>query len=272
MHAAGEVLDVRPLSGAQPGTQVINRAFQLLREVASGPAQGMRLADLAASTGLTVATTHRILQALRQEGALDQDSMTRRYHLGSAYLAMAEAAARASFQGRLRPAMERAAESLACSVYLSVPAGNEMLCVDRAVGHNPIRVVPYDVGERRPLGVGAAGIALLASEPPAVARATLARNAEAYSRYGLKAEEVFRMVEACRRNGFSYNPGHFISGVAGIGIAFRDPATQRVLAMNVALLAVRVAKATERSRIAGLLLSHVADAFADPHIRRHDQR
>jgi DNA-binding IclR family transcriptional regulator len=262
MRPVGEFHEVRPPSTALPGAQVIGRAFQLLRAVASGPAEGMRLADLAVAAGLTVATTHRILQALRQEGALDQDGVTRRYRLGSAYLAMAEATTCAGFQGRLRPAMEKAAEILECSVYLSVPAGTEMLCIDRAVGCNPIRVVPYDVGERRPLGVGAAGIALLAIEPPAVARAALARNTEAYSRYGLKAEDVFRMVEACRRNGFSYNPGHFISGVAGIGIAFRDPATQRVLAVNVALLAARVIKAGERSRIANLLLNHVAHAFA----------
>lgn len=53
---------------ATPRIQSVDRAFRLLGELAAAPA-GSRLGDLANRTGLSVATTHRVLATLVANGA-----------------------------------------------------------------------------------------------------------------------------------------------------------------------------------------------------------
>ncbi|WP_439498283.1 IclR family transcriptional regulator [Bosea sp. (in: a-proteobacteria)] len=243
-----------------PGSQAIRRAFQVLRSVAEAD-RGRRLADLASDLGLPVPTTHRILQALMREGMVEQVPGGRSYRLGNGFVQIADASRRTSLQERLGPVLRATAESLGCSVFLSVRLGAEMLCIERATGRQPIQIVPYDVGERRPLGIGAAGIALLAQEPAQRARTIMKRHAAAYARHNLTVEDIDRMVTACRDCGYSYNPGHFIEGVAGLGIVIRDPLTQTIAAVNVAILAPRLAHAADREALAARLIREVSAAL-----------
>lgn len=128
------------------GTQAISRAFEILRVIAGQPQQGVRLADLTDVIDLPSATIHRILQALRREGVLDQHPLTRRYQIGSSYIAMLEMFSCNSFQGQTRQIMQEIASALRCSVYLSVNTGSQMLCIDRVLNNDAILVIPYDIG------------------------------------------------------------------------------------------------------------------------------
>lgn len=256
-----------PSSSLQPDTdpvaggQAIRRAFQLLRGIAEHGGEGVRVSDLAQEAGLSVPTTHRMLRVLTQEGMVEQCPTSRRYRLGTGYIVLAQTAGRASLNAHYRAALEALAAKLGCSVYLSVRIGNDMLCIDRVTGDSPIRVVPYDIGARRPLGVGAAGIALLAQEPPAKARAIATRNAAAYARYGMTLPDVERMVEACRKRGYSYHGGRFIPGVAGLGMWVRDPCSQAVAAINIAVLAPELARTARRDEIAALMRTEIGYAL-----------
>lgn len=231
------------------GSQAIHRAFSLLRAVAGHAAEGARLADLATTTGLNVTTAHRILQALVQEGLVVREPKARRYLLQPEYFRLADAASQIDLQARLRPVLVKAAERFGESVYLSVRSGDEVLCIDRVTGEAPIRVVPFDIGSRRPLGIGAAGIALIATETPERAAAIMQSHAQAYATYGLDVAAIACMVDACRRHGFSYNPGRFIRGVSGVGIAVQDDAGRVVAAINVTAISPHLAKEAQRRRI-----------------------
>ena len=68
---------------AATGTQSLERAVTLLREVASHGNRGARLTDLVADSGLSKATVRRLLSALIRENLLEQDESTRRYYLGA---------------------------------------------------------------------------------------------------------------------------------------------------------------------------------------------
>ena len=73
-------------SGAS-GAQSVERALAVLRCLdAAGDDLGV--SELAARAGLTVSTTHRLLQALRTDGIVDQDERTHRYHLGPGLVAL----------------------------------------------------------------------------------------------------------------------------------------------------------------------------------------
>ena len=67
---------------AATGTQSLERAVALLREVASHGNRGARLTDLVADSGFSKATVRRLLVSLVRESLLEQDESTRRYYLG----------------------------------------------------------------------------------------------------------------------------------------------------------------------------------------------
>jgi acetyl-CoA synthetase len=73
-----DVFAIDPLTG----TQSLERAFTLLREVASRGNRGVRLTDLVGATGFTKATVRRLLAAMIRQRFLEQDDDTRRYYLG----------------------------------------------------------------------------------------------------------------------------------------------------------------------------------------------
>ena len=59
----------------------------------------------------------------------------------------------------------RIAERTGDTVFLNVRSGPDVLCIDRKEGTFPIKTLIIEVGNRRPLGVGAGGIALLMPLP-----------------------------------------------------------------------------------------------------------
>lgn len=65
------------------------------------------------------------------------------------------------------------------------------------------------------------------------------------------------MIDECIRNGYSYNPGHFIPGVAGIGVALSEPVTQRTLVIHVALLSQQILTEEARTRAAATITKHI---------------
>lgn len=64
------------------GAQSLSRAIAVLRSVAEEAPQGVRLAELVQSTGLTKATAHRLAATLVHEGLLSYDAASRYYSLG----------------------------------------------------------------------------------------------------------------------------------------------------------------------------------------------
>src|SRR5256885_14029580 len=57
--------------------------------------------------------------------------------------------------------MDRLQAETQDTCYLTLRSGFDAVCLDRREGLSPIRVLTLDVGSRRPLGVGAAGLAIL---------------------------------------------------------------------------------------------------------------
>jgi DNA-binding MarR family transcriptional regulator len=52
----------------------VQRAFSIIRALAATQAKGGRITDIAKATGLTQATTHRILQSLVVERVVEQEA------------------------------------------------------------------------------------------------------------------------------------------------------------------------------------------------------
>ena len=131
------------------------------------------VSDVAARTGLSNSTAHRLLQALRGDGLVAQDARTDRYHLGPGLVALGRRAeARVRFD-RLLPHLTELAATTGESVSLGTRVGDEVLVVLHADSPQPLR---FDLAPGTHVPVHASGIgkALLAfTDDPAAEVAAL---------------------------------------------------------------------------------------------------
>lgn len=223
------------------GVRAIARALQLLRILALGGEHGMRLTDVLTHAGLSRPTTHRILQTLIAEGVAEQDPQTRRYRLGLevGLLGMSRPA-QLPVRAAAEPYLEALAQELGDTAFLSIRAGWDSVGIDRKTGSFPIKVLAIDVGARRPLGVGVAGVMLLASLPVEEAERICEVNAARLPAEGPSMDAIRARVRAARTNGYAYSEVGLLRGTRAVAVPVMDPYGQVVAALSVAAMADRL--------------------------------
>src|SRR6185295_2656865 len=92
----------------------------------------------------------------------------------------------------VRPHLRAAVGEIGDTGFFTRRAGLDTVCVARQLGAYPIQVLAWDVGERRPLGVSNAGIAILSGMQTDAVRGILARNRPRISRYGVSTDAILR--------------------------------------------------------------------------------
>ena len=243
-----------PLPG---GTQSIERVVAMLRVVASRGRSGMRLGDVTAATGLPSSTCFRMLQRLQVEGMVERHPVTRKYALGPLLYELGLLARpRFALAERCADTLAALAESTQDTVYLSERRGLEAICSSRALGDYPIKALTLDVGIRRPLGIGAGGLAILCALPAAEADEIIEAHAQRYPKLStLTAERVRAAVQEGRARGFAFLDGAVYLGTAAVGVAF--PANLPIAAISVAAVSSRLDE-SRRQQVAADLQRHVA--------------
>ncbi len=200
------------------GTQSLRRALSLLRLVARDHAQGARAVDLAEASGLERSTAYRLLAALEEEQLVRKDASTKRFHLGMDAMQVGFAAmSRIPLLDLYRPTLQQIARVSGDTVFMLVQQGDHCICVHREEGPFPVRVFATYVGQVRPVGIGAGGLAILATLPDEQIEAILSRHAAAFEAAGLTPQSVRRIVNRTRRLGYSETLGVITSGVSAIG-------------------------------------------------------
>jgi DNA-binding IclR family transcriptional regulator len=242
------------------GTQSVHRVALLLRTIASTDQKGCRLIDLARQTSLERPTVHRLLKGLMKEGLVRQDPATRRYDLGHLVYELGLAAVpRFDLRQLCEPALSRIADRTGDTVFLSTRSGYDAVCLDRKEGSFPIRTLTVDVGNRRPLGVGAGGGALLMALPDAEVEEILAANARHFSRYAnLKVPDIRAMIERARNIGYMFNDRQVTPGAMSIGLSITDPQGRPIAAISIGAITSRM-EARRRQELVAVLRREVKE-------------
>jgi len=228
------------VSGAEPrrpaGNLVsLDRGISLLA-VVSESSDGMRLTDAAAAVGLSASTAHRILGALVEHGLLRMEQTTRRYRPGPGLFRLGAAAARHyGLADVARPSLQRLAALTEDTVSLTVIEGLEALCLDRIYGTYPIKTMTLEVGQRRPLGVGAGSLALLSALPPQERRVLIEADAQRrmLAHPNFTSENLTRWADDAARKGYAYSPERVLGGMSGVGVAIPGPGSRPLAAISI---------------------------------------
>ena len=203
----------------------------------------LRLTDIASGSGVNKATALRLLEEMVEEGFVQRDPATKRYALGDEAITLGLAMqGRDHIRDRARPALLRLAELCGDTVLLSTRSGCEAVCIDREFGSFPIRANYLDLGMRRPLGVGAGSMALLAWLPDdeidavlELNRTTIAQQYPLMSLISIK-EEITRS----RQRGYAMLVEVVVAQMGGLGVPVFGRDGRPYAALSVAALSDRI--------------------------------
>lgn len=253
---------VHTLRPAEPEGRALRRGLLLLEAVQRSGDVGARVVELCRALALERATVHRLLATLIDCGHVQRQG---RWH----YVAAPGAALRGTRQRgdiasemaqRLAPVLAQVSAGCGDAAFAVVREGHSAWCVARHIGSYPVQILAVQVGSRQPLGVGAAGLALLAALPEAEARAAISAHGDALARYGgMTVERLRILVRSTRERGWSVVGNHAVKGVLGVGRALRDANGLPLAGISVAASMDRMTRQRQRM-IAGLMDEALAAA------------
>lgn len=233
--------------------QTLDRSVQLLRLIAEAGTEGTRLLDLQRQTGLSKPTIHRLLKSLGQHALVSQKEVSRRYCIGPeiATLSWLSTSRLNALQHKCQEDLAALAETTGAATFLIVPWGQETICIDRHMGLHRQTTFTVDVGVRCPLGVGANGVALLASMAPPLAEHIFEKSQNVFERYPAPLNKIRAAVSNARRSGYAFSDGAMQHGVRALAMTMRNGRGDVVASVGVASSSERIVE----SRIPELLHS-----------------
>jgi DNA-binding IclR family transcriptional regulator len=204
------------------------RLMIILDALSRASTQGLRLSDLVEATSLGKTTAHRLLNGLCDQGLVDFDSETARYFVGIRLLSFASAARNRFAVAKLaEPYLARLTRKTQDTVYLIGKSGDHAVCLDAREGSFPIRVLTLNIGDKRPLGVGAGSLAMLAALTDTEIERVLVQQRTERSKFAYNEDHIRSKIAETREQGYSYSDTHIykemadITGMAAIAVALR---------------------------------------------------
>ncbi|MPZ46725.1 MAG: hypothetical protein GEV05_25750 [Betaproteobacteria bacterium] len=235
-----------PLGDAERGTCVCNPDDRRCEHVPRREARRHHAGRLNRTT------TYRLLKCLARQGAVRIESRGR-YFLGPLLLELAIAARQNQrLKEMYAPTLRRIAEATGDTVFLQLRSGIESVCIDRCLGTYPVQTLIVDVGTRRPLGVGAAGVAILAASPAQESDRIIKANAASFLLLGTSAATVSKAVRTGRERGYVSAPVPGVPGVKAIALAIKDEEDDVFAAIAVAGIDRRMTR-TRQSELVNIV-------------------
>jgi len=151
------------------------------------------------------------------------------------------------------PVTTRIALATGDTVFLNVRSGFDVLCIDRKEGTFPIKTLIFEIGSRRPLGIGAGGIALLMQLSDEDLAEVLAVNRSRFQAYGkLSARSVLALVRRSKELGYVVTQDIVVRDVSAISLPFGGHDGVPAAAISVACVPSRMPQSRHRELVAFL--------------------
>ncbi|MFC4946273.1 IclR family transcriptional regulator [Pseudonocardia sp. GCM10023141] len=213
------------------GESVISRALRIF-EAFSADDRTLRVSDIAARTGLHLATASRLVAELVDHGLLARDA-DRRVRIGVRLWELASRASPAlSLREAAMPFLEDLHAVVGHHVQLGVLDGREVLFLERLSA--PGAVINYTrIAGRLPLHVSSSGLVLLAHAPRELQESVLAGPLRAFTPHTITTAARLRVTLAgIRKQGFVHCAGHIHEEALGLAVPVFDPARAVVAALS----------------------------------------
>jgi DNA-binding IclR family transcriptional regulator len=199
----------------------LDRALSVLGYLANHH-EGRSLSHLATDLGLPMSSTHDLLQALVEIGAV-RLAGPRTYALGSRAVSLGLSIAD-SVQLRkvARPHLRELAGEVDENVYLAVRTGDDVVYADRYEASQLLSVV-IELGGGRPLHGSAVGKLVAAFNPDLESKVLRSSRLEPFTPLTLVDRDLLRTeYAAIRERGYSVSDGESVEGIIGLAAPIVD--------------------------------------------------
>lgn len=237
--------------------EAVEEALGLLMLVAKSP--GLGTTELATRSGNTKARTFRLLYTLEKSGLLCRDGDNPTYLLGYNSLYLGVAAESQIPLARLAKTFLRDVGT-ACNenVQIRVRDGLESVCVARWESSHPQRM-QVDVGNRRPLYVGASSKILLAHAPEDVQNEVINSERVRYTGATLVSKSSLKQSLAkILSEGYTISHGEMSKDSVAIAAPVYNASNEVVASISVAGPAARITD-TDIPRLTDLIIRSARD-------------
>ncbi|MFC4278299.1 IclR family transcriptional regulator [Achromobacter aloeverae] len=209
-----------PAPAPRDTAQSLRRSIEILKTLSAPMRRGFSLSELSKLTGLPHPTVLRLLRHLTDMGMVAWNADTKIYRLGPLTFELGLAAAEhCDIRGVCGDTLDRLQAETQDTCYLTLRSGFDAVCIDRREGVSPIRVLTLDIGSRRPLGVGAAGLAILNRLPDEEAEAIIQSSEPKLDRYNRMSLDIMRMLlRETRERGYAVCGNWVTLGVTAIAV------------------------------------------------------
>jgi len=202
----------------------------------------LSLVEVARETGLSVSTTHRLLATLEAEGFVERTIENGSYRLAIKMFELGSIVLnRMELNIAGAPILAQLTTETEDTTYLSVLAGDSVLCVVRIEGARHLRSQFLAVGRHLPLHAGAASKVLLAYLPEGRVRQLLGRYPlAAYTdRTITNVEQFLSALQEVRAQGYAVSDEEITKGITAIAAPIMDPRGGVIAALSLAGVAGR---------------------------------
>tara|TARA_B100001146_G_scaffold3270_1_gene2940 strand:+ start:370 stop:1218 length:849 start_codon:yes stop_codon:yes gene_type:complete len=199
---------------AMQTVQSIDRAFQILEELASDPGG---ISELSRRLDLPTSTVARLLATLERLGAVERKTDDNSYRIGSAVVTMAASIdPNQSLLAVAQSFMVDLVEQVAEAVGLSIPAGYDVHYIGQVDCANPVQVRDW-TGVSLPLHVVPSGMVVLAHWPDEAVARYLSRKLDRYTPGSVTDPRRIReRIERVRDEDVSWMEEEFAEGISSV--------------------------------------------------------
>jgi DNA-binding IclR family transcriptional regulator len=219
---------------------VLQKALDVLEVLSEHPDLG--LSELSAQTGVSKASTYRVLSTLETRGFVNKDPDTRKYSPGVKLIAMSCAVvARIDLVTAARPFVVELQAAFDETVNVGILTGHEVLYVDILESAQGLRMAAA-VGTRNALHCTALGKAILSALPNSEARELLAgyRRVAATPRTITGLEAIMDDLAVVAERGYSVDDEENEVGARCVGVPIRDLRRRPIGALSISGPVARV--------------------------------
>lgn len=241
------------------------RSLRILR-LLSEEAAGMPLGGIAERLDVPLASVHRLLAVLEEEGFVSRAPANRRYFLGpNAQQLARDGAGGTSPLVRAPAAVVDASRQTGETVFVSELVGGKVVCVALVESSHPLRLF-VRVGQDLPLHAAAAARVILAGLPTADAASLLERS-RPFSNFtpGTPREpgEVLERLRGIVEQGYDVCESELDDNVWAVAVPVRDSTDAVIASVTLAAPSQRVADRTRRARALDIVRAAASEMSTD---------
>lgn len=181
--------------------QVVEKISEILQLMVANPNKKLwRATEISNELNMNISTIHRLLQALKKTGFVNQDPGSKLYTLGINLIYYAEIVREMNLPGMITyPAVQKLFDYTQETSFLTIKEGDTCVVIERINSHHDLRVVKQ-IGDTKMLGAGACGKVILAFLPEEIRKRIVCYCADEH-----KCEDELTLA---RSNGYltDYHP------------------------------------------------------------------